>query len=78
MGFDGDATFSGDKTRLQRRLNELSPHALFVHYRCHGLQVASMQAANATPGHQACLHYPDDVMEVLSLHLKMCRKFRKY
>ena len=50
MGFDGAATFSGDKTGVQRRLKELSPHALFVHCRCHVLQMASVQAANATPG----------------------------
>ena len=50
MGFDGVATFSGDKTGVQRRLKELSPHALFVHCRCHVLQLASLQAANATPG----------------------------
>ena len=49
MRFDGAATFSGDKTRVQRRLNELSPHALFVHCRCHVLQLASVQAANAIP-----------------------------
>ena len=30
MGFDGAATFSGDKTGVQGRLKELSPHALFV------------------------------------------------
>ena len=50
MGFDGAATFSGDKTRVQRRLKELSPHALFVHCHCHVLQLASVQAANATLG----------------------------
>ena len=50
MGFDGAATFSGDKTGVQRRLNELSHHALFVHCCCHVLQLASVQAANATPG----------------------------
>ena len=50
MGFDGAATFSGDKTEVQRRLKELSSHALFVHCRCHVLQLASVQAANATPG----------------------------
>ena len=50
MGFDGAATFSGDKTGVQRRLKDLSPHALFVHCRCHVLQLASVQAANATPG----------------------------
>ena len=37
MGFDGAATFSGDKTGVQRRLKELSPHALFVHCCCHVL-----------------------------------------
>ena len=51
MGFDGAATFPGDKTGVQRRLKELSPHALFVHCRCHVLQLASVQTANATtPG----------------------------
>ena len=50
MGFDGAATFSGDKTGVQRRLKELSPQALFVHCRCHVLQLTSVQAANATPG----------------------------
>ena len=48
MGFDEAATFSGDKTGVQRRSKELTPHALFVH--CHVLQLASEQAANATPG----------------------------
>ena len=49
MGFDGAATFSGDKTGVQRRLKEFSPHALFAHCRCHVLQLASVQATNATP-----------------------------
>ena len=31
-------------------MNELPTHALFVHCRCHVLQRASVQAANATPG----------------------------
>ena len=50
MGFDGAATFSGDKTRVQRSVKRLSPHASFVHCHCHVLQLASVQAANATPG----------------------------
>ena len=50
MGFDGAATISGAKKGVQRRLKEFSPHALFVHCRCHVLQLASVQAANATPG----------------------------
>ena len=43
MGFDGAATFSGGKTGVQRRLEELSPNAFFVHCRCHVLQLASMK-----------------------------------
>ena len=42
MGFDGAATFSGDKTGVQRNLKELSPHALFVHCHCHVLQLTSV------------------------------------
>ena len=72
MGSDGAATFSGDKTGVQRRLKEHSPHALFVHCHCHVLQLASVQAANATPD-KTCLHYPDDVREALSLLTKTCR-----
>ena len=73
MGFDGAATFSGDKLGLQSKLRELSTHALFGHCRCRVLQLASVQAANATyTRYQACLHYFDDIMEVLSLLPKMC------
>ena len=48
--FDGAATLFGDKTGVQRKFKELSPRALFVHCCCHVLQLASVQAANATPG----------------------------
>ena len=50
MGFDGAAIFSGDKTGVQRRLKEILPHALFFHCHCHVLQLASVQATNATLG----------------------------
>ena len=50
MGFDGAATFSGNKTGVQRRLNKLSPRALFVHCHYNVLQLACVPAANATPG----------------------------
>ena len=43
MGFDGVATFSGDKTGVQRRLKELSLRAIFVYSHCHVLQLASVQ-----------------------------------
>ena len=33
-----------------KEVEERLPHALFVHCRCHILQLASVQAANATPG----------------------------
>ena len=42
MGFDGAATFSGDKTGVQRWLKELSPHALVVHCLYHVLQLATL------------------------------------
>ena len=72
MGFDGAATFSGGKTGVQRRLKDLSPHALFVHCRCHVLQLASVQAANATPGIK---HAYSTLMMLwkLSLLPKTCR-----
>ena len=50
IGFDGAATFSGDNTGVQKRLKELSPHALFVYCRSYDLQLASVQAANAILG----------------------------
>ena len=50
IGFDGAATFFGDKTGVQKRFEELSPHVLFVHCHSHALQLASVQTANATPG----------------------------
>ena len=50
MGFNGAATFSGNRTGVQTRLKEQSPHAIFVHCRCHQLQLACVQAANATAG----------------------------
>ena len=50
MGFDGAAICYGDKIGVQRRLKDLSSHALFVHCRCPVLQLASVQAVNATPG----------------------------
>ena len=50
MGFDGAATFSGKHNGVQSLLKKNSPHALFVHCHCHLLQLAYVQAANATSG----------------------------
>ena len=72
MGFDGAVTLSGDKTRVQRRLDELSPHVLFVHYRWHVLQLVSVQAANATPDIKHVYTILMN-MEVFSLLRKMYR-----
>ena len=50
MGFDGAATFSGEKNGVQSLLKKNSPHALYVHCHCHLLQLACIQAADHTPG----------------------------
>ena len=50
MGFDGAATFSGNKSGVQARMKKHSPHALFVHCHCHQLQLACVQATNGTAG----------------------------
>ena len=50
MGFDSASTFSGKKTGVQTRIKKIAPHALFVHCHCHLLQLACVQAANATNG----------------------------
>ena len=48
MGFDGAATFAGNKSGVQARLKKNAPHAIFIH--CHKLQLACVQAANNTKG----------------------------
>ena len=39
-----------NNNRSSNKVEELSPHALFVHCHCRLLQLASVQAAKATPG----------------------------
>ena len=50
MGFDGAATciFSGKVYGAQMQLKTNGPHALFVHYHYHLLQLACVQAAKNT------------------------------
>ena len=48
LGFDGAATFSGQRTSVQARIKKRTPHALFVHCHCHLLQLACVQSANKT------------------------------
>ena len=50
MGFDGAATFSGNRNEVQTLLKSNSPNSIFVHCQCHLLQLACVQAANSTPG----------------------------
>ena len=46
LGFDGTNTMSGHRTGVQKRLRFLSPNALYIHCRCHQLQLAALSAAN--------------------------------
>ena len=50
MGFDGAAPFSGKHTGMQARLKQHAPYAVYVHCHAHRLQLACIQAANATKG----------------------------
>ena len=76
MRFDGSATFSGDKTRVQRRLKELSPHALFSTVAVMSFNWLLCKLLMLHQLYQACLHYPDDVMEVHSLLPKTRRDIK--
>ena len=46
LGFDGTNTMSGNKSGVQIRIGCHTPSALFVHCRCHQLQLAAVHAAN--------------------------------
>ena len=46
LGFDGTNTMSGARTGVQRRVRVHAPSALYVHCRCHQLQLASVHAAD--------------------------------
>lgn len=46
LGFDGTNTMSGNKSGVQIRMRRHAPSALFVHCRCHQLQLAAVHAAN--------------------------------
>ena len=45
LGFDGASTMSGHRTGVQTRLRLHSPSAIYVHCRCHQLQLAALNAA---------------------------------
>ncbi len=46
QGYDGVA---GKDTGVQKRIHTLSGHALYIHWSCHRLQLASIQAAESIP-----------------------------
>ena len=46
LGFDGTNTMSGHRTGVWKRLRFLSPSALYIHCRCHQLQLPDISAAN--------------------------------
>ena len=46
LSFDGTNTMSGHITGLPKHLRFLSPNALYIHCRCHQLQLAAFSAAN--------------------------------
>ena len=45
LGFDGTNTMSGQRSGVQIRLRLHSPSAVYVHCRCHQLQLAAVNAA---------------------------------
>ena len=46
LGFDGASTMSGHRSGVQKRIRLLSPSAVYVHCRCHQLQLAALKAAD--------------------------------
>ena len=65
LGFDGASTMSGAKSGVQIRLRYHSPSSLYVHCRCHQLQLAVIHAAKE---HR-------EVMQVLGTLLTMWKAF---
>ena len=49
QGYDGAATFAGERNGVQKRMRTLAAHSFYIHCACHRLQLASMQAANSVP-----------------------------
>ena len=47
LGFDGASTMSGNRTGVRTRLKLHVPSAIFVHCRCHLLQLAAVNAAGS-------------------------------
>ena len=66
LGFDGASTMSGTKSGVQIRLRYHSPSSLYVHCRCHQLQLAVIHAAKEH----------SEVMRVLGTLLTMWKELK--
>lgn len=66
LGFDGTNTMSGQRSGVQKRLRLHSPSAVYVHCKCHQLQLATL---NATDEHR-------EVKRVLGTLLSIWKAFQ--
>ena len=55
LGFYGASTMSGRKSGVQVRIRQRAPSALYVHCRCHQLQLAAVHSAKEHPEVQRVL-----------------------
>jgi hypothetical protein len=46
QSFDGAATMAGIKTGVAKRFTDLIPHAVFVHFYAHKLNIALQDSTN--------------------------------
>ena len=49
QGSDGAATFFRMQPGVQKRMRVHAPHAIYIHFSCRHLQLASVQAAESIP-----------------------------
>ncbi len=47
QGYDGAATFAGERNGVQKRIGTHAAHSIYIHCACHRLQLASIQAAHS-------------------------------
>ena len=76
IDFHGASTFSGKKAGVHRRIKKIAPHTLFMHYHCHLLQFALVQAAKPTNGiNHAYVMLTAQVLPLLSKQLEKATGF---
>ena len=49
QGYDEAAVFPGKYNWVQKRMQSRAAHSMYIHFACHRLQLASMQAAKRVP-----------------------------